>query len=170
MPTLAMRGRYLMREYWSDTDLFTKLTADYRELYIGLWMLCDDDGWMPRDVAGIGAALYRFLDHEPRSVLVRDGIARLVRLSKVKSYRCGCLWLPAVAKYPRAGKKSREHALNHLNHQTNSDAFKSHASNGSQTDLYPSPDPSLPDPTRRGARARGDGFKEKLAAAGGKKP
>ena len=41
MPALTMRGRYLMREYWSDSDLFLRLSADEREFYIGLWMLAD---------------------------------------------------------------------------------------------------------------------------------
>jgi len=31
MPALTMRGRYLMREYWSDSDLFRRLTAEERE-------------------------------------------------------------------------------------------------------------------------------------------
>lgn len=142
MPALTMRGRYLMREYWSDTDLFTKLTAEQRELYQGLWMLADDDGWLPRDVPGIGAALYRFMDNGPRSVLVRDGITRLRRLGKLESYRCGCLFLSAVSKYPRAGRKSDEH---HVNHRGHSKVFKAPTPKtfkDIQRDLNPSPVPS----------------------------
>jgi len=166
MPALTMRGRYLMREYWSDTDLFTRLNADQRELYQGLWMLADDDGWMPRDIDGIGAALYRFMDREPRSVLVRDGIDRLRRLKKLESYRCGCIFLPAVSRYPRAGKKSTEHHDVHGSHSKGfDDSGSKHSTdlNGFkdiQKDLNPSPVPSssssLPDPSSR-ARAQEGG-------------
>jgi hypothetical protein len=136
VPALTMRGRYLMREYWSDTDLFTRLTAEQRELYQGLWMLADDDGWLPRDVPGISAALYRFEDRAPREAAVRAGLDRLRALGKVESLPCRCLHLPAVARYPRAGKKSTEHRLNHQSH---SKAFKPE-----RTDLKPSPVPTSP--------------------------
>lgn len=169
MPALTMRGRYLMREYWSDSALFTRLTSDVRELYQGLWMLADDEGWMPRDVPGIGAALYRFEDRKPREDLVRAGLDRLKALGKVESYRCGCLYLPAVARYPRAGKKSAEHHELHRSHSNGFDATsrkRQPHSNGFepiQTDLNPSPVPSLPDPSRRSAGAR-DGLKERLGS------
>ena len=154
MPALTMRGRYLMREYWSDSALFTRLTAEVRELYQGLWMLADDEGWMPRDVAGIGAALYRVEDRKAREDLVRGGLDRLKARGRVESYRCGCLFLPAVARYPRAGKKTTEHSANH---QTHLKGFEPPTSNGFkriQTDLNPSPVPTRPDPSRPSASAR----------------
>ena len=140
MPALTMRGRYLMREYWSDSDLFLRLDAAQRELYVGLWMLADDDGWLPRDVPAIAAALFRYEDRSPREGRVRAGLDRLGDLGKVKSHRCGCLYLPAVARYPRAGKKSAEHARNHQKHLNGLKPI--------QTDLNPSPVPSLPVPTQ----------------------
>lgn len=138
MPPLTMRGRYLMREYWSDSDLFLRLSAEEREVYIGLWTLADDDGWMPRDVPAIAAALFRYEDRAPREAKVRQSLARLGDLGKVESHRC-CLFLRAVANYPRAGKKSSEHRLEHQ--------FHSKRTNGIQSHLKPSPDPTLPDPT-----------------------
>lgn len=153
MPALTMRGRYLMREYWSDTDLFTRLSADQRELYQGLWMLADDEGWMPRDVPGIGAALYRFLDRSPREAQIRRGLDRLKAIGKVETFRCGCLYLPAVARYPRAGKKSSEHRDLHQTHSKGfDDSGSKHSphSNGFkpiQKDLNPSPVPTRPDPS-----------------------
>jgi hypothetical protein len=162
MPALTMRGRYLMREYWSDTDLFTRLDADQRELYQGLWMLADDDGFLPRDLDGIGAALYRFMDRGDRIAKIRSGLARLRDIGKLESYRCGCLYLPAVARYPRAGKKSTEHSQKHQNHSNRFDDSDSkhqkdlNQTKSIQTDLNASPVPtsSLPDPSSR-ARANG---------------
>jgi hypothetical protein len=169
MPALTMRGRYLMREYWSDTDLFTRLSADTRELYMGLWMLADDSGWMPRDVVGRGAALYRFEAPEAREATVRAGLARLRGLGKLTSLRCGCIFVPSVAKYPRAGHKSTEHALNHQSHSNGFEAPTPKNFKDIQKGSKPSPVPSLPDLTRPSAGAR-DGFKERMAANGGKVP
>lgn len=140
MPALTMRGRYLMREYWSDSDLFLRLDAREREVYVGLWMLADDEGWLPRDVPAIAAALYRYEDLRAiREAFVRKALARLRDLGKLSSHRCGCLFLPAVAKYPRAGKKSTEHRDEHRKH--------SNAIKPIRTDLDPSPDPTQRDPS-----------------------
>jgi hypothetical protein len=134
MPALTMRGRYLMREYWSDSDLFLRLNAAERELYIGLWMLADDQGWLPRDIPGIAAALFRYENRDPRENRVRAGLRRLQDLHKVESNRCGCLHLPAVERYPRAGKKSTEHGTFHRTRH------RSNGTNDIQTDTNPSPD------------------------------
>jgi hypothetical protein len=148
MPAVTMRGRYLMREYWSDSDLFLRLTSDQREVYVGLWMLADDEGWLPRDISAISAAIYHYQDREPREKAVRNALERLRDLGKVVSHRC-CIHLPAVQKYPRAGKKSTEHAQEHRRHSKPTARI--------QTDLNPSPDPtlrnpSLPDVAGTGAR------------------
>ena len=145
MPALTMRGRYLMREYWSDSDLFLRLSAEERELYVGLWMLADDEGWLRRDVPAIAAALFRYEDRKPREDRVRAGLGRLRDLGKLTSTPCRCLNLPAVARYPRAGKKTAEHRLEHQKHSA---AFKRN-----KPDLNPSPvptrrNPSLPDVAR----------------------
>ena len=166
MPALTMRGRYLMREYWSDSDLFLRLGADEREVYQGLWMLADDAGWMPRDVPAIAAALYRYEDRTPREQKVTKALDRLRDLGKLTSFRC-CIYLPAVSRYPRAGRKSNEHRDSHAEHQT-----KTKGSKGIQSDLKPSPVPSLPVPSlpdvarapEGGADA--DSAKARLAAYG----
>lgn len=174
MPALTMRGRYLMREYWSDSDLFLRLTADEREFYIGLWMLADDEGWMPRDVPAIGAHLFRYEDQAPRMARVRAGLERLRQLGKVESYRCGCLHLPAVERYPRAGKKTTEH---HIAHQSHSKTFKPTKSHSNLSPVPSSPIPTKSvvagarTPERRGARSPLDaaaetvgGFMGRIAA------
>jgi hypothetical protein len=167
-----MRGRYLMREYWSDSDLFLRLDAAQREVYVGLWMLADDDGWLPRDVPAIAAALYRYEDRAPRESRLRRVLERLRDLGKVESHRCGCIFLPAVARYPRAGKKSAEHHAQHTAHVRTG----SKDANVIRTDLNPSPDvvrpdASLPDVARareaaRPSRGARTDFDERMAAAG----
>lgn len=164
MPALTMRGRYLMREYWSDSDLFLRLDARERELYIGLWMLADDEGWLPRDIPAISSGIYHYEDRADREGFVRKGLEHLRTLGKVESLRC-CIHLPAVERYPRAGKKSTEHAQEHRKH--------SKRSNRIQTDLNPSPVVTLHNPSEpvvAGARPQeGRGptpFKEAMEQAG----
>lgn len=157
-----------MREYWSDSALFLRLNASEREVYVGLWSLADDDGWLPRDVPAIAASLFRYESPEFREGRVRKVLGRLADLGKVTSYRC-CIELPTVAKYPRAGRKSTEHHSEHVQHSKTSKATNSHSK--------PLPDPTLPNPTLpdvAGGRARGGAarggqpttFAEAMAANG----
>ena len=46
--------------YWTDADLHTRLSADVREFYIGLWMLADDAGYVAWDPERVGAELYPY--------------------------------------------------------------------------------------------------------------
>jgi len=46
--------------YWTDADLHTRLTAEQREFYIGLWMLADDEGYLTWDLDRVGAELYPY--------------------------------------------------------------------------------------------------------------
>lgn len=168
MPALSMRGRYLMREYWTDSALFLHLSAAERELYIGLWMLADDEGWMPRDVPAIAKALMGFQDREPRESAVRAALEHLRELGKVVSHRC-CLQVPAVARYPRPGKRTREHAQEHENHSNRNKPIRPDL-NATRPDLTHS---VLSLPNVAGARAkraappRGGALTRAAEAAGG---
>jgi len=55
-----MRVRLIRPAYWTDADLHTRLSADAREFYIGLWMLADDAGYVTWDIDRMGAELYPF--------------------------------------------------------------------------------------------------------------
>ena len=119
---------------------------------VGLWMLADDDGWLPRNVPEIAGALMRFEDRAPRETKTRLTLRRLGAMGKVSSYRCGCLYLPAVTKYPRAGKKSAEHHQNHKSHQTDLKGFEHSIqtdSDGFEPLSRPDPSPSNPSPRAR---------------------
>lgn len=173
MPALTMRGRYLMREYWADSDLFLRLDAREREVYVGLWMLADDEGWLPRDVPAIAQHIYHYEDRSKREPFIRKALDHLRELGKVQSFRC-CIHLPAVERYPRAGKKTTEHAQEHRRHSNGPKPIR--------TDTNPSPVPSRPDPSIpvvAGERApeprsvRGGPmtkFGDEMAAAGYRKP
>lgn len=179
MPALSMRGRYLMREYFADSDLFRKLDATEREVMVGLWMLADDAGFLPRDIPAIAAAIYRYDAPEARESRIRAAIDRLKAIGKAESLRC-CLRMPSVEAYPRAGTKSYEHRDQHRKHvsnvkRPNASRVESSPDGGETT---PSPDPTLPvpsptDPVVAGARAkaprspRGGPMSTAAEAAGG---
>ena len=55
-----MRVRLIRPAYWTDADLHTRLSAEAREFYIGLWMLADDAGFVVWDIDRMGAELYPF--------------------------------------------------------------------------------------------------------------
>lgn len=162
MPPLEMRGRYIQREWFSDTELQTKLSADVREFYFGLAMLADDEGWLPRDVVGIGASIYRFRGTDERNRLVRANLEVLTGLGKVRSHRCKCLFLPTVARMGRAGNKNRVHLLIHRSHLAMSSSNGQNVQPGldMSSDVQPGLDTqpvlTLPDLTRRG-RGRAEG-------------
>lgn len=139
MPALTMRGRYLMREYWSDSDLFLRLDAREREVYVGLWMLADDEGWLPRDVPAIAQHIYHYQDRSEREPFIRKTLDHLRELGKVESFRC-CIHLPAVERYPRAGKRSSEHAQEHRRHSNRPEPIR--------TEMNPSPVPSRRNPSK----------------------
>ena len=139
-----MRGRYLMREYWEDSDLWLRLSAEEREFYIGLWMLADDAGWLPRDVAGIAAALYRYENRHERETTTAERLTKLRELGKIESLRC-CVFVPAVPRYPRPGNKSQTHLAEHQRHS----AKNKRVQKGSNPTL---PDRTSPDPTVAPAR------------------
>jgi len=128
-----------MREYWSDSDLFLRLDAREREVYVGLWMLADDAGWMPRDIPAIAAAIYRYEDRAPRESYISEALNRLRDLGKIEGFRC-CIHLPAVERYPRSGRKTFEHRDEHLERH-------SKRLGDIQTETNPSPVPSSPVPS-----------------------
>lgn len=152
MPALAMRGRYLMREYFADSDIFRKLTEREREIMVGLWMLADDEGWLPRDIPAISAAIYRYVDPSTREGWVKEALERLAKVGKAEKHRC-CVRMTSVSNYPRAGTKSYEHRDEHKRHKPSQ-----RESSQTGTESSPSPVPTLPNPSVpvvAGARAPG---------------
>lgn len=63
--------------YWTDSDLHTRLTAEQREFYIGLWMLADDEGYVAWDPDRVGAELYPYRSAAWRSKRLSAWLALL---------------------------------------------------------------------------------------------
>ena len=107
-----MRVRMIRPAYWTDADLHTRLTAEQREFYIGLWMEADDAGFVAWDVDRIGADLYPFRplawrrDRLPKWLEILDGHAVLLE--------CGQhVLIPSLSRHQSPPKPSYQNKRAH---------------------------------------------------------
>lgn len=112
-----MRIRQIKPSWWLDKDLRTRLTADAREFYIGLWQLADDAGFLEWDVVRIAAELYPYgtgrngiLDGDPISQREVDVAAWGKQLMELDAgdphlvlYACGHARVPKMQGHQRVG-------------------------------------------------------------------
>ena len=115
-----MRIRQIKPSWWLDKDLRTRLDANAREFYIGLWMLADDDGWLDWDVTRIAAELYPYgvngaslFAHDPieaREQAVADWAQALVALCPNSPHLvildCGHARVPKIVLHQRFGGRA----------------------------------------------------------------
>lgn len=107
-----MRVRLIRPAYWTDADLHTRLTAEQREFYIGLWMVADDAGYIRWDVDRIGAELYPYRSAAWRTKRLPSWLVLLD--GHVKRLECGrhvvVVRLPTYQKPPKpSAQYKREH-------------------------------------------------------------
>lgn len=103
MPTREMRGRYVQREWFSDYEFMSGYSAEQREVYLGLAMFADDEGWLPWTLQEIANGIYRFLSLERAIEKVNEAVVPLTADGRLKVYKCGHAFLPKVSKRPRSG-------------------------------------------------------------------
>ena len=98
--------------YWTDADLHTRLTADVREFYIGLWMESDDAGYIAWDVDRIGADLYPYRPLTWRRAHLPKYLAALN--SHIVTLACGQhIVVPALTRYQAPPKPSFQNQRAH---------------------------------------------------------
>lgn len=91
--------------YWTDADLHTRLSAEVREFYIGLWMEADDAGYVEWDPVRIGADLYPYRSLRWRTTKLPLWVAALA--SHVRLLDCGRhLVVPSLEKHQNPPKPS----------------------------------------------------------------
>jgi len=162
----TVRVRMIRPAYWTDADLHTRLTADQREFYIGLWMLSDDGGYVAWDVDRVGAELYPYRSPGWRRRHLTDWVEKLGR--HVKVLDCGKhLLIPNLPRYQSPPKPSYPNQRQHE---------KCHADGASGGHVGPSGTSTGREGNRReGNRREPDGaapvgapseFAEKMAALG----
>lgn len=91
--------------YWTDADLHTRLTAEQREFYIGLWMLADDAGYVAWDIDRVGAELYPYKTPAWRARRLPEWISTLE--PHVRTLECGKhVVIPNLTKHQSPPKPS----------------------------------------------------------------
>lgn len=109
-----MRVRMIRPAYWTDADLHTRLSADCREFYIGLWMEADDAGFVSWDIDRIGADLYPFKPLPWRRRRLPEWLTLLAPHAQLLD--CGRhVLIPALRKYQAPPKPSYQHRTAHEN-------------------------------------------------------
>lgn len=106
---MSLRIRQVKPAFWSDAKLL-RLPLDVRLLYVGLWMVADDDGWFERDVEQIAVELHM------REAFVRKATAALVACERVVEHECGHSVIPHLAEHQRLSVESRRVRTVHREH------------------------------------------------------
>ena len=99
--------------YWTDADLHTRLTAEQREFYIGLWMLADDAGYIAWDVHRVGAELYPYRSPAWRAKRIGPWL-ELLGPAHARMLDCGThVVIPNLAKHNHVPKPSYQNQRAH---------------------------------------------------------
>lgn len=109
-----MRVRLIRPAYWTDADLHTRLSADCREFYIGLWMEADDAGFVAWDIDRIGADLYPYRSPSSRRARLCRWLEELSVNGHARLLECGAhVLVPNLTKYQKPPKPSYQHKVAH---------------------------------------------------------
>ena len=104
---MSLRVRLIRPAYWTDADLHTRLSADAREFYIGLWMEADDAGYVSWDLDRLGADLYPYRPLSWRRRSLARWIEALSINGHVRVLECGAhAVIPNLTKYQSPPKPS----------------------------------------------------------------
>lgn len=107
-----MRVRMIRPAYWTDADLHTRLTAEVREFYIGLWMLADDAGYVAWDVDRVGAELYPYRPLDERRAFLPKWVGELG--AHLVILPCGQhIVIPSLSRYQSPPKPSYQNQRAH---------------------------------------------------------
>lgn len=111
-----MRIRQVKPEFWSDPDM-AALPYPVRLIYIGLWCVADDAGyieWHPERIA------HDLLGYESTKVRVKhltEWTDQLVKSGHVQMFECGCALIPTLSKHQRVtGKQNFRYRDAHGKH------------------------------------------------------
>lgn len=108
-----MRVRMIRPAYWTDADLHTRLTADQREFYVGLWMLADDAGYVAWDRDRVGAELYPYRSPAWRAKRL-DGWLAALGEEHARLLDCGIhVVIPNLPRYQSPPKPSKQNQTAH---------------------------------------------------------
>lgn len=100
MPPREARAVYMLREYFTDFEFQTELSAEDREAYMGLAQLADDSGWLVWVPGEVAAHVYRYATTPVERLL--QAAEHLQRTRRLRVFRCGHA---VLLRQPRLGAK-----------------------------------------------------------------
>lgn len=107
-----MRSRLVRPEFWSDS-LVAQLPDPVRLLYIGLWCVADDAGYLEWDYARIGSELMPYRMPTARAKRVEQLSATLIESGRVRLLECGRhAVIPSLERHAIAGGNKSERVRN----------------------------------------------------------
>jgi hypothetical protein len=112
-----MRIRQIKPEFWSDSEM-AALPYPVRLLYIGLWCVADDAGYIDWRPDRIAHDLLGYESTKTRERHLVEWAEELVRTEHLQLLECGqCAWIPTLSKHQRiAGKQNFKWREFHATH------------------------------------------------------
>lgn len=103
-------------EFWTDPTM-AALSPAVRLLYIGLWNVADDAGWLTWSPSQIGAVLFPYEPTKRRERDIALWAERLTASGRLVLHECGCAQIPTLPKHQRVtGKQSYAAHEAHVKH------------------------------------------------------
>lgn len=111
----SVRIRQVKPEFFGDADI-AALPFRARLTYIGLWLICDDAGWLPVDYVQIGHDLYGFDSRVRREAWVIDDLVTLQAAGRLIAHPCGHGEIPTMPKHQRMTSGVRRVEMHRKDH------------------------------------------------------
>jgi hypothetical protein len=104
-----VRIRQVKPSFWTDPTL-AHISVGARLMYVGLWCVADDAGWLTWDLDELGALLFPYENPGRRRRQVETWAAELTDQARVKVKVCGCAVVPTLETHQKTSGGSRSYA------------------------------------------------------------
>lgn len=152
-----MRIRQIRPEFFTD-PVTGRLSPVTQVVYIGLWCVADDAGWLTWDVEQLGALLYPYKSGHVRTQIIEKAAQELAEIGKLRIETCGCALIPTLVDHQKLGGNRSYIAR---------DKHRAHRSYGNLGSLDESGQVRTSPPGRVGNGKERDGTREAASAPHG---
>lgn len=149
-----MRIRQLKPEYWTD-PVTARLSDTAQLLYIGLWNVADDAGFLEWDAEVIGAHLRPYEVPKVRVRRIEKAAAELVAAGRMQMLACGHAVIPTLPVHQRLSGAAKRVLTEQKKHEARRCPRIPADSRGF---------PHIPDTERNGIGTVGNGMERKGSA------
>jgi hypothetical protein len=95
-----MRIRQVRPEFFTD-PLTARLSIGTRLIYIGLWCVADDAGWLRWDLSQLAVLILPYESVHRREDHIAKARDELVTASRIELLDCGCAVIPTLPRHQR---------------------------------------------------------------------